>query len=130
MERIVCSPSDTLVTHTTDAQPGHSGDNTRANCGVAPGCLINSVLQQYSFSNNTIIFRTDGYDNHVNGEGNFGFCSPGCASDYNVGERSKFSSVVDLNDGDYDAINLPVENSAVVFDDETEEESIIVLPPN
>jgi len=74
--------------------------------------------------------RTDGYDNHVNGEGNFGFCSPGCASDYNVGERSKFSSVVDLNDGDYDAINLPVENSAVVFDDETEEESIIVLPPN
>ena len=62
----------------------------------------------------------------MNGEGNFGFCSPGCASDYNVGERSKFSSVVDLND----AINLPVENSAVVFDDETEEESIIVLPPN
>ena len=42
MERIVCSPSDTLVTITTDAQPGHSGDNTRANCGVAPGWLINA----------------------------------------------------------------------------------------
>ena len=76
------------------------------------------------WSDNVSTFRTDANSNHINGQGNYGLCAPGCDSNILNDQRAKFSS----SGADQDVVNLP-DNSAVVFADEIEE-SIIVMPPN
>ena len=75
--------------------------------------------------------RTDFLNQHINGQGNFGFCSPGCTAQPALPDtvsRSKFE--VAAGAGADTPVNLPDSgaSSAVVFSDGGEE--AIQLPPS
>ena len=73
--------------------------------------------------------RTDFLNQHINGQGNFGFCSPSCTAQPALPDtvsRSKFEVAAGVDT----AVNLPDSgaSSAVVFSDGGEE--AIQLPPS
>ena len=75
--------------------------------------------------------RTDFLNQHINGQGNFGFCSPSCTAQPALPDtvsRSKFE--VAAGAGADTPVNLPDSgaSSAVVFSDGGEE--AIQLPPS
>ena len=92
--------------------PGPTGVNTRANTGALPG----GGSQPELF--NHLIARTDPSGNHVNGQGQFGFCSTDCADsvDNNLGQRINLVEALETN------------NDAVVF--ANDEDAGVILPPS
>ena len=75
------------------------------------------------------LFRTDSQDRHINGQGNFGFCSSSCVSvnndvdyqldtDFGVNSRSKFVNVEERDP------------TAIMFTDNQDDDDAVKMPPS
>ena len=83
---------------------------TRARHGAPPGEGNHSELLMY------LLTRTDQSGNHLNGQGNFGFCSSDCADNNNLDQRINLVEAPEDN------------NDAVVF--ANDENAGVILPPS
>ena len=80
------------------------------------------------------MFRTDSQNQHVNGQGKFGFCSSTCndvGRGYEVDTRSKFVQESSTDNETFtlpgDSINLP-NDGAIVF--KSHENDKVQMPPS
>ena len=119
----MCSPLDGEERLTTNVPSGLMEVSTRGNSGVQQSRKKRKKI----LFNQKGLFRTDYQGNHVNGQGNIGFCCSACEllnGNITLGDsdqRSKFVQKLD------DRVKLP-DASAVVFGDPEDKEDRKIPP--
>ena len=101
------------------ALSGLMEDSIRESFGALLGEII---LNDENFLNFLILFRTDSQGRHINGQGNFGFCSRSC--------DSSSSNVNNVDLGIFERRpGFDDDETAIVFTD-NEDDAIVKMPPS
>ena len=101
------------------ALSGLMEDSIRESFGALLGKI---VLKDEDFLNFLILFRTDSQGRHINGQGNFGFCSRSC--------DSSSSNVNNVDLGIFERRpGFDDDETAIVFTD-NEDDANVKMPPS
>ena len=72
------------------------------------------------------VFRTDSQDRHINGQGNFGFCSSSCTDRININADTNYVGIQSRSKFVKEKEDDP---TAVVFEDNQDDDAV-QMPPS